>query len=104
MKVSQNNNVELHSSKPLAQAAVAAKPAAAAAAETARALVRNPGVPVTVSSSARSLDETAKSSADVDMAKVQAMRAAIAAGTFRVNAGTIADRLLGDAGQMLLRA
>lgn len=59
------------------------------------------GVPVTVSDSARSLDVNAKNQGDIDVAKVRAMREAIANGTFSVNAGAVADKLLGDASDFL---
>lgn len=62
------------------------------------------GVPVTVSDSARSLGVSGKSDSDIDMAKVRAMREAIANGTFKVNAGAVADKLLGDASDFLGRA
>lgn len=59
------------------------------------------GVPVTVSESARSLGVTGKNEGDMDMAKIRAMREAIANGTFSVNAGSIADKLLSDASDFL---
>ena len=59
------------------------------------------GVPVTVSDSVRSLDVNAKNQGDIDVAKVRAMREAIANGTFSVNAGAVADKLLGDASDFL---
>lgn len=60
------------------------------------------GVEVTVSNLARSLS-TAKSgeSADVDMAKVNAVRASIQNGTYTVNPEAIADKLLSNAQEML---
>lgn len=109
MKVGQNTNIEI--SKLQQNMAQQAQPSQSkqtgTAAEVMQHSTRNAqaGVPVTVSNSARSLDQTAKSSAksssDVDMAKVQAMRDAIANGTFRINASAIADKLLTDAGQLL---
>jgi negative regulator of flagellin synthesis FlgM len=59
------------------------------------------GVPVTMSNSARSLDQNSKTSSDVDMAKVNAIREAIANGTFKVNASVIADKMLVDASALL---
>ena len=59
------------------------------------------GVPVTMSNSARSLDQNSKTSSDVDMAKVHAIREAIANGTFKVNASVIADKMLVDASALL---
>lgn len=40
---------------------------------------------------------------DVDMAKVNAVRAAIEQGTYVINSGAIADKLLGNAQEMLSR-
>lgn len=60
------------------------------------------GVAVTVSTLARSLGATSRSEpADVDMEKVNAVRAAIQKGTFAVNPEAIADKLLGNAQEML---
>ena len=62
------------------------------------------GVAVTVSTLARSLG-AAKSgeTADVDMEKVNAVRSAIRQGTYKVNPEAIADKLLGNAQEMLDR-
>lgn len=62
------------------------------------------GVAVTVSTLARTL-EAAKSgeTADVDMAKVNSVRAAIQKGTYVVNPEAIADKLLANAQEMLNR-
>ena len=92
MKVGQNTNVEM----------LAAKLQQQAASEVVHQARSNAaGVPVTVSSSVRTLDQNAKSSSDIDMAKVHAIREAIANGTFKVNAGVIADTLLIDASALL---
>lgn len=62
------------------------------------------GVAVTVSSLARSMGASNRSeAADVDMKKVNAVRTAIAQGTFTVNAEAIADKLLSNAQEMLDR-
>lgn len=58
-------------------------------------------VPVFVSQSVRSLDTGSRPTVDFDSAKVSAMRAAIAGGTFSVNADAIADKLLSSAGDFL---
>lgn len=62
------------------------------------------GVAVTVSTLARTL-EAVKSgeTADVDMAKVNSVRAAIQKGTYVVNPEAIADKLLANAQEMLNR-
>lgn len=60
------------------------------------------GVAVTVSSRAREMGRTdLDTTADMDMDKVNAVRAAIAQGTYTVNAGAIADKLLGSAREFL---
>ncbi|GAB4398264.1 MAG: hypothetical protein OHK0048_09380 [Rhodoferax sp.] len=62
------------------------------------------GVAVTVSSAARALSAGATSTSDVDMAKVRAVKSAIAQGTYQVNPGVIADKLLSNAQEMLQRS
>ena len=57
---------------------------------------------VTVSAAARSLDATAVGSG-IDEAKVSAVKAAIADGSFKVDAGAIADKLLSNAQEFLSR-
>ena len=59
------------------------------------------GVPVTFSPSARAMDQTSRSSGEFDASKVKAMREAIANGTFTVNAGAVADKLLADTQDIL---
>lgn len=103
MKVGQNTNIEMLAAKLQQNTAQQAQQSKSG---TAGAVVQQTrenaaGVPVTVSNSVRSLDQNAKSSADVDMAKVNAIRAAIANGTFKVNASVIADRMLVDAAALL---
>lgn len=60
------------------------------------------GVPVTVSAAARSL-EVSSAGSGIDEAKVAAVRAAIADGTFTVDAGAIADKMLSNAQEILSR-
>lgn len=63
------------------------------------------GVAVTVSSLARSMDvDGSNEVADVDMAKVSAVKQAISDGTYVVNPGMIADKLLSNAQEMLKRS
>ena len=103
MKVGQNTNVEMLAAKVqqnVTQQAQQAK--SGTASEVAQQSRSNAaGVPVTVSNSVRSLDQNAKSSSDIDMAKVNAIRAAIANGTFKVNASIVAERMLVDASALL---
>lgn len=88
----------------LAAAAVgAAKPERGAAPGVAAPLEGGaPGVPVTVSAAARSLEAPAASSG-IDKAKVAAVRAAIADGSFSVSSEAIADKLLANAQEILSR-
>ena len=106
MKVGQNTNVEMLAAKLQQSATQHAQQAkSGSAAEVVQQSRTNAaGVPVTVSSSVRSLDQNAKSSSDIDMAKVNAMRAAIANGTFKVNASIVADRMLQDTAELLVAA
>ena len=60
------------------------------------------GTPVTVSAAARALD-LALAGSGIDEAKVAAVKAAIANGTFKVNAGAIADKMLSNAQEVLSR-
>lgn len=101
MKVGQNN--ELLTQLQQSQKNAAAEKKAGSVGETVLRTTQSAGagVPVTVSNSARSLDVNAKTPGDIDVAKVRAMREAIANGTFRVDAGSIADKLLSDAGSLL---
>lgn len=104
MKIGMNTNIEALASKiqqNAAQAALAKQTGTAAEAVKSGARSAQAGVPVTVSSSIRSLEKGASSASDIDMAKVNAMRQAIANGSFSINAGAIADRLLGDTGLFL---
>lgn len=101
MKVGQNT--ELLAQLQQNQKSAAAEKMAGTAGETLQRSTQSAaaGVPVTVSDTARSLDVKAKTQGDVDVAKVRAMREAIANGTFRVDAGAVADKLLADAGAFL---
>ncbi|MGI4779797.1 MAG: flagellar biosynthesis anti-sigma factor FlgM [Janthinobacterium lividum] len=59
---------------------------------------------VTVSAAARSLGVASTSAGSgIDHAKVAAVKASIAAGTFRVDSGAIADKLLSNAQEVLSR-
>ena len=103
MKVGQNTNIEMQAAKLQQNAAQHAQQkqhgSASEVGQQSRASAA--GVPVTVSNSVRSLDHNAKSSSDIDMDKVQRMRAAIANGTFSVNAQAVAGKLLDDAAAFL---
>lgn len=88
----------------LAQTRPVAAPVAEGLAKGASAALAA-GVPVTVSFSrgARELESAGRPTADFDTERVKAMRAAIESGTFQVNAGTIADKLLSHAQETLTR-
>lgn len=103
MKVGQNTNVEMLAAKLQQNATQQAQQGKSGTASEVVQQSRSnaAGVPVTVSNSARSLDQTAKASSDIDMTKVNAIRAAIANGTFTVNASVIADKMLVDAAALL---
>ena len=103
MKVGQNTNVEMLAAKLQQNASQQAQQAKSGTASEVVQQTRGnaAGVPVTVSNSARSLDQNAKASSDVDMAKVNAIREAIANGTFKVNASVIADKMLVDTASLL---
>lgn len=104
---------------PGAAAGAAAQPAAGAAAreqavvstrtqqaQTAPAATQAraaQGVSVTLTASARSTGVQG-SSADFDAGKVKAVKAAIEKGTFKVDANAIADRLLANAYETLVRS
>lgn len=75
---------------------------AAAAAGAAAKPQAGAGVTVTLSSSASQAISGAGGSSDVFNAeKVEAMKAAIADGSFKVNAEAIADKMLANAAEML---
>ena len=65
---------------------------------------KTPGVGVTVSNLARTLEASRSDSADVDMVKVNAVRQAIEQKTFAVNPEAIAEKLLSNARDMLNRS
>ena len=60
------------------------------------------GVPVTVSAGARALEGVSAGSG-IDEAKVKAVKAAIANGSFMVDSGAIADKLLANAQEFFTR-
>ena len=104
MKVGQNTNVEMLAAKIQQNTAQQAQQSrSGSAAEVVQQSRANAaGVPVTVSNSVRSLDQNSKASADIDMAKVNAIRAAIADGSFKVNASAVADKMLAGAAELLV--
>ena len=87
----------------LAKQAKSPASAAEGAAKDAAA-VSTAGVPVTVSTAARALDQTSLSTGDFDASKFKAVRAAIEKGTFSVDAEAIADKMLSNAQEILARS
>ncbi len=105
MKISQPIDNPVAISTNAALTAKSAPMAGALAKSDATKSTQAAGVAVTVSSMARSLEAAGSSETpDVDTAKVNAMRSAIAQGTYKVNPEAIADKLLSNAGEMLQRS
>jgi negative regulator of flagellin synthesis FlgM len=103
MKISQPSDnpkpVNTTAQPATSKGSQSASSAAHAAASTS---TQSAGVAVTVSTLARSMGAAKTGeTADVDMAKVNSVRAAIKDGTFVVNAEAIADKLLSNAQDML---
>ncbi|MGP1629202.1 MAG: flagellar biosynthesis anti-sigma factor FlgM [Giesbergeria sp.] len=59
------------------------------------------GVAVTLSRSARSIEQSSRTSSDFDAGRVKAVRSAIESGTFKVDAGAIADKMLANAEEII---
>lgn len=88
-------NAQAEKQMALAQTAVA----------TANQTAKAPGVQYSASSLAQAMENTeASNAADVDMAKVAAMKTAIDNGSFQPNPEAIADKLLNNAQEMLKHA
>ena len=79
-------------------------PAAAEEATKGASSASAAGVPVTVSMSARTLAQTAPTAGDFGPRRVKAGRAAHRQGTFTVDAGAIADKMLSNAQEILTRS
>lgn len=105
MKINQPTETPVVvNNKPSAASPKNAPTASLQARSAAAQSTRSAGVAVTVSALARTLDaNNAGESPDVDLKKVQTVRAAIADGTYVVNPGVIADKLLANAQEMLQR-
>jgi negative regulator of flagellin synthesis FlgM len=87
--------------KPTAGAEAAGGTAAAAGRAAAAASPAQAGVTVTLSSSASQALSGAGNSDVFNADKVEAMKASIADGSFKVNAEAIADKMLSNAAEML---
>jgi negative regulator of flagellin synthesis FlgM len=92
-----NTGVQTPSAKPERGAVAAAN------ANSAKSTL-SAGMAITVSTAARSLSAAGRTdAADVDMDKVNAVRAAIQQGTYKINADAIAGKLLSNAQELLTR-
>ena len=68
------------------------------------AAASGPRVPVTLSGSARALEQPGRTSSEFDAKRVSEVRAAIGNGTFKVNAEVIADKMLSGAQEIFSRS
>jgi negative regulator of flagellin synthesis FlgM len=98
MKVSSYTPSDIPGSKTPATNTPKTEPTLA---QSAKAVASEPGVAVVITSAARNLSKPAASqAADVDTAKVAAVKASIQDGSFRVNPEAIADKLLSNTQEM----
>jgi negative regulator of flagellin synthesis FlgM len=105
MKVGQPAEMpKVSTPSPTGSGAAAPAKTGQEAAATASSLASSSGVAVTVSTAVRNLEQANRGeTADIDTDKVNAVRQAIEDGTYVVNAGVIADKLLSNAQEMLNR-
>jgi negative regulator of flagellin synthesis FlgM len=101
MKIGQPNDHSVAITQNSQSAAAKVSPEAANAVRNER---KTPGVDVKVSSLARGLEKAGASEPAVDIDKVNAIRQQIADKTYSVNPEAIADKMLGNAREMLQRA
>ncbi len=103
MKINSPSDNPAAVSSNAASLAVKAGPSASVLARsTASKSTQSLGVAVTVSTLVRSMEAGGEAS-DIDTAKVNSVRQAIAQGTYKVNPEAIADKLLSNAQEMLKR-
>lgn len=103
MKIGQSTDIPIPATAPTSPASAKAGAASSPAAHAAQN-AKSAGVAVTVSTTARNLEQVARGDgAEVDVDKVNAVRSAITQGTYVVNAEAIADKLLANAQEMLDR-
>ena len=105
MKIGQKPELPgaLAQAAPAKQQAKAAAQAAGGLAASASSAAAAAGVPVTLSSAAKALEQTSRNQGDFDAGKVKAVRAAIENGTFKVDAEVVADKLLANSQEFLSR-
>ncbi len=109
MKIGQKSDIPAPVTPSVSRPGVGASAKSAASgrpqtvAQSLKAPIAAPGVPVTVSPMARAFD-VASSSSSFDARKVAEVRSAIENGTYRVDPEAIADKLLSNAQQVLRKA
>ncbi|MDP2769710.1 MAG: flagellar biosynthesis anti-sigma factor FlgM [Giesbergeria sp.] len=106
MKIGQKPELPgaLAQAAPAKQQAKAAAQAAGGLAASASSAAAAAGVPVTLSSAAKALEQTSRNQGDFDAGKVKAVRSAIENGTFKVNAEVVADKMLANTQELIARA
>ena len=102
MKISSHSEIPSSSSTVSQTSPSNAQKVSQGAAEQAKSTGNSAGVSVSVSTLARSLEKPESTTSSVfDSAKVNAVKAAIQNGTYKVNPEAIADKLLSNAQEML---
>ncbi len=106
MKIGQKPELPgaLAQAAPAKQQAKAAAQAAGGLAASASSAAAAAGVPVTLSSAAKALEQTSRNQGDFDAGKVKAVRSAIENGTFKVDAEVVADKMLANTQELIARA
>ena len=106
MKIGQQPELPgaLAQAAPAKQQAKAAAQAAGGLAASASSAAAAAGVPVTLSSAAKALEQTSRNQGDFDAGKVKAVRSAIESGTFKVDAEVVADKMLANTQELIARA
>lgn len=101
MKIGQTP--ELTAAAAQSNASKQAKAAAPAAQEVTKSATASAGagVAVTLSRNARDVESSSRTSSDFDAGRVKAVRSAIENGTFKVDAGAIADKMLANAEEII---
>ena len=106
MKIGQKPELPgaLAQAAPAKQQAKAAAQAAGGLAASASSAAAAAGVPVTLSSAAKALEQTSRNQGDFDAGKVKAVCSAIENGTFKVDAEVVADKMLANTQELIARA